>query len=116
MALAGVKNMKARRAHRGEGRFDRLDRRARQRQVVAHAVHLAADTAEVGLHVDDDQRRVLRAQVAVVGPSTGVGCNVAFSHGWILRKGSRKIRSYLVIDSSAGAPTRVRLGEQVMTM
>jgi hypothetical protein len=34
----------------------------------------------------------------------------------ILRKGPRKIRSYLVIDSSAGAPTRVRLGEQVMTM
>jgi hypothetical protein len=55
--------------HGAHDRADRLDGRAGQREVVAHRVDVAADAAEVGLHVDDDQRRVLRAQVAVERPA-----------------------------------------------
>src|ERR1700746_460527 len=57
----GWMTWKARRRAGGRERtLDRLDRRTGERQVVAHLVDIAADTAEIGLHVDDDQRRVLR--------------------------------------------------------
>jgi hypothetical protein len=46
---------------------------AREGDVVAHLVDVAAFPAEVGLHVDDHQRRVGRPQVAVEGPSIGIG-------------------------------------------
>ena len=107
MALAGVDDVEALAAHRREQPLDRLDRRAREREVVAHLVDVAALAAEVGLHVDDDERGVLRPQIAVVGPGIGIGLDVAFGHG---------TRPYLVMLSSAGAPTSVRLGEQVMIM
>src|SRR5207344_3127267 len=94
--------------HGREQPLDRLDRRAREREIVAHLVDVAADAAEVGLHVDDDERRVAGPQVAVVGPGIGIGFHVALGHG--------SPRLYLVMLSSAGAPTRVRFGEQVMTM
>ena len=90
--------------------LDRLDRRAGEREVVAHLVDIAADAAEVGLHVDDDQRRVL--------PGADRRCRA--------RDRDRRRRKrlwacdalgvYLVIVSSAGAPTSVRLGEQVTIM
>ena len=89
--------------------LDRLDRRAREREVVAHLVDIAADAAEVGLHVDDDERGVLRPQVAVVGPGIGIGLHVTLGH-------ASPSRLYLVMLSSAGAPTSVRFGEQVMIM
>src|SRR5262245_52947481 len=103
-----VEDVKALLPHGGEQPLDRLDRRARERKIVAHLVDIAADAAEVGLHVDDDQRRVGGPQVAVVGPGIGIGFHVALGHGWS--------RLYLVMLSSAGAPTRVRFGEQVMIM
>ena len=78
MALAGVENVEALGPHPRQRALDRLDRRAGQRQVVAHLVDIAADPAEVGLHVDDDERGILRTKVAVVGPGIGIGGDVAF--------------------------------------
>ena len=60
-------------ARGGEERLDRLDRRAGQREVVAHLVDIAAFAAEVGLHVDDDDGGVARPPVAVPRPRIRVG-------------------------------------------
>ncbi len=68
MAFAGMDDGEAQRAHRGEQRLDRLDGRTGQCQVVTHAVHVAADAAEIGLHVDHDQGCVVRMQLTVPGP------------------------------------------------
>ena len=108
MSLAGVDDVKALLAHHREQLLDRLDRRAGQRQVIAHLVDIAADAAEIGLHVDDDERGVLRAQIAIIGPRIGFGFDVALGHGLA--------PAYRVMDSSAGAPVSVRFGEQVMIM
>jgi hypothetical protein len=56
-----VDDVKALRAHRREQFLDRFDRRPGQRQVISHLVDIATDAAKVGLHVDDDQRGILRA-------------------------------------------------------
>ena len=80
MAFAGVDDVKALGAHGREQLLDRLDRRSRQREVVAHLVDIAADAAEIGLHVDDDERGVLRPQVAIVRPGIGLGLDVALGH------------------------------------
>ena len=81
VALARVDDRDSRRARIAPStRADRLDRRAGQREVVAHAVDIAALAAEIGLHVDDDQRRVVGAQVAVPGPGVGVGGDVMLGH------------------------------------
>ena len=82
MAFAGVDDVVALVAHRRQQPLDRLDRRARQRQVVAHLVDIAADAAEIGLHVDDDQRGVVGPQVAVVGPGVGLGLDGS-ARAWI---------------------------------
>ena len=55
VALAGVDDRVALGAHGLEHVLDRHDRRAGQRDVVAHRVDIAAGRAEIGLHVDDDQ-------------------------------------------------------------
>ncbi len=73
MPLARVDDVIALGARRREQRLDRLDRRAREREIVAHLVDIAAAPAEIGLHVDDDDGGVLRPQIAVVGPGIGVG-------------------------------------------
>jgi hypothetical protein len=45
---------------------------------------LAADTAEIGLHVDDDPcRRILRAEIAIIGPGLGLGLDSAFGHAGV---------------------------------
>ena len=80
MALAGVEDRVPAVPQRRQHRPDRLDRRAGQRQVVAHPIDIAALAAEVGLHVDDDQRRVGGPQVAVPGPAVGVGGYVMLGH------------------------------------
>ncbi len=121
MAFAGVENVKALAACGFERALDRLDRRAGEREVVAHLVDIAADAAEVGLHVDDDQRGVLRTQIAVIGPAVGIGFHVTprrtFQHLALLAPARPALpRAYRVIDSSAGAPTSVRFGEQVAIM
>ena len=72
--------VKALRSQRCQHGGDRLDRCARQGQVVAHRIDVAALAAEVGLHVDDDQGRVGRPQVAVVGPGVGVRLDERLSH------------------------------------
>ena len=81
VSFAGMDDVKALCAHHREQLLDRLDRRARQREVVAHLVDIAADAAEIGLHVDDDERGVFRAQVAIIGPGIGFGFQVALGHG-----------------------------------
>jgi hypothetical protein len=73
VAFARVDHHVAAFAHGAQQAADRRDRRAGQRQVVAHRIDVATDAAEVGLHVDDDQRRVRRPQVAVEGPGVGRG-------------------------------------------
>ena len=115
MAFAGVDDVEALGARGGERALDRLDRRAGQRQVVAHLVDIAADAAEIGLHVDDDQRGVLRTQIAVIRPGIGIGGDVALRRSCFpcVPIGAC---AYLVIDSSAGAPISVRFGEQVAIM
>ena len=60
MSLARVHDVIALRAGGGEHVLNRPDRRAGQRQVVAHLVDVAALAAEVGLHVDDQARRCCR--------------------------------------------------------
>jgi hypothetical protein len=80
VAFAGVDDVKTLRAHHREQLLDRLDRRPREREVIAHLVDIAADAAEIGLHVDDDERGVLRPQVAVVGPGVGLGFDEALGH------------------------------------
>ena len=54
-----------------------LDRCARQREVVAHAVDVTADPAEIGLHVDRDHGRVVGPQRAVERPWIGFGFHEA---------------------------------------
>src|SRR5271155_6229465 len=73
MPLARVNDEVALRPRRFEQRPDRLDRRAGQRNVVTHRIDIPALAAEVGLHVDDDDRGVLRPPVAVVRPGIGIG-------------------------------------------
>lgn len=77
-------------------------------------VDIAARSTEIGLHVDDDQRRVVGAKFAIVGPWIRVGVDVALGdfgpgvHG--------KNSSYLVIDNSPGAPASERVGDEVAIM
>ena len=54
---------------------DRLDGRAGERQIVAHAVHIAAFAAEIRLHIDDDERGVLGRKIAVERPRIWIGRN-----------------------------------------
>jgi len=80
MPLARVEDMEAVAAHYGEHRCDRLDRRAGKTKIVSHAVDIAADAAEIGLHVDDDQRRICRPKIAIIGPGIRIGCDIALGH------------------------------------
>jgi hypothetical protein len=73
MAFAGVDDVVARFAHRRQYGLDRCYGRAREREVVAHLVDVAADAAEIGLHVDDDERGVVRREAAVIRPGIGIG-------------------------------------------
>jgi len=80
MSLAGVKDMETLAAHYGEHSCDRFDRRAGKTEIISHAVDIAADAAEIGLHVDDDQRRVFRPEIAIIGPGIRIGCDIALGH------------------------------------
>lgn len=66
--LARVKDMIALAPHRGEDALNGLDGCARGLQIVTHAVDVAALSAEIHLHVDNNERGILRTQVAIVGP------------------------------------------------
>src|SRR5258706_10376070 len=101
MAFACVDDGVAVFAHHLQQALDRLDGRAREREVVAHLVDVAADAAEIGLHVDDDERGVHRRQAAVEGPAVGLGNDEALAHR--------------DTPSSTGAPRRLWRGEHVHT-
>ena len=62
-----------------EDLLDRLDRSASQAEVVAHLVHITTRAAEVCLHVDDQEGRVFRAEVTIVGPGIRISFDVG--HG-----------------------------------
>ena len=66
---------------RGERPLDRLYRRPGERQVIAHLVDIAADAAEIGLHVDDDERGIVGPQRPVERPRIGVGRDGAAEGG-----------------------------------
>ena len=80
VTLAGVDHVETLRAERAEHRPNRLDGRAREGDVVAHGVYVAARPAEIGLHVDHE-RCVGGLEVAVVRPGVGVGVEVGRRHG-----------------------------------
>lgn len=65
-------------AHHAEQLCNGCDRRAGQGEVIAHAVDIATVTAEVDLHIDDDQHRVVGPQFAVIGPRIGIGFDDGF--------------------------------------
>ena len=67
-------------AHCREHRRDRLDRRAGKGQIVSHAVDIAADPTKIGLHVDDDQRRICRLEITIIGPGIRVGRDITLRH------------------------------------
>ena len=75
-----VKDVETERPHGAKDSPDRLDRRACHRKVVAHFVHVASRLAEVGLHVDDEEDRIFRAELAVVGPGIGISFDVTWCH------------------------------------
>lgn len=73
MAFAGMDDVVALGPHRCQHRLDRLDRRAHQRQIIAHMIDITAGAAEIGLHVDDDECGIIRTPIAVIGPGIGIG-------------------------------------------
>ena len=60
---------------------DRLDGSPREGQIIAHRIDVTAFTAEIGLHVDDDEGGVAGPQVAVERPRIGVGGDELFLEG-----------------------------------
>ena len=73
--LARVQDREAGRPHLVQHAADGIDARARQTDVVAEQVDVTALAAKIGLHVDDDQRGVVRAQLAVPGPGVWISRN-----------------------------------------
>ncbi len=80
MAFAGVKDVVAERTRGSEDALDGADGCAGERKVVAHFIHIPAWTAEIRLHVDDEEDGVFRAQIAVIGPRIGIGFDGAGGH------------------------------------
>ena len=80
MAFPRVQDVEALVAHCSEHALQRLNRLACEAQIEPHLVAVAAVPAEIGLHINDDQRRVLRPQVAVVGPWSRLGRNLSLGH------------------------------------
>src|SRR5260221_5085510 len=80
MAFARVEDMKAERTDGIEDALDWLDRRPGQRQIVTHLIDVTSGTAEIRLHVDDEEDGVLRTQIAIVRPGIGIGFDVACVH------------------------------------
>jgi hypothetical protein len=74
-----VEDRKAPRSQSTENLPNRLDARPGERYIVAEKIDIAAFAAKIGLHVDDDQRRVVAMQRTVEGPRVGVGRDV--NHG-----------------------------------
>ena len=75
-----MKDVKSEATHLVQHRCDRADRRTGKAQIVSHAIDIPADTAEIGLHVDDDQRGILRPKVTVKWPGIWVGGNLPLCH------------------------------------
>jgi hypothetical protein len=83
VAFARVKDVKALTAHCREHCRNRLDWRARQGQIVSHAVDITADAAKIDLHIDDDERGIHWPQIPIIRPRVRIGSDVLFGHGSI---------------------------------
>ena len=105
MSLASVNDMKALGACDLEHIFYRPDGGAREGKIVSHAVHIPAPAAEISLHINDDNGGVLRTKIAIIWPRIWISFYVTFH-----------LTLQLVVPSAPGAPIRVRLLEQVITM
>ena len=84
MPLACVEDVKSLAAHLRKHGRDRSYRRTGEAQIVSHAVDIAADAAEIGLHVDDDQGRVPRAEITIIRPGIRIGRDIALGHRGLL--------------------------------
>ena len=82
--LSRVKDGKTLRTKRGKDPLNGFDARSREGDVVAKEVDVSTSAAKIALHVDDDQRGVLTAKIAVERPGVGIGRNVGHDR-WILR-------------------------------
>lgn len=80
MALTGVNDGKPLLAHHPQHSLNRLDGGTGEGKVVAHLIDVAPLTAEIGLHIDNDQGRIFGAQITVKRVRIGVSGNIA-SHG-----------------------------------
>ena len=72
VALARVQDRIAGRPHLFEHAADRIDAGARQADVITEQIDVTALAAEIGLHVDHDQRGVLRTEIAVPWPGVRI--------------------------------------------
>ena len=73
MTFAGVDHEQTRISGRAQDSLGGPQRRSRQRQVVAHRVHITALAAEIDLPVDVDQGGALARDITVEGPDVRVG-------------------------------------------
>jgi hypothetical protein len=101
---------------RRQEHLQRLNRRTGKGNIVAHLIDISARTAEIDLHIDDDERGIFRAQIAVIGPRVGIGFDVggAFIHAQNLR-----IRCAAVDHAAAHAvlkPTLKEAGDTEMPL
>jgi hypothetical protein len=80
MTLARVHKMKPAAPHGTQHRRDRRYRRAGQREIIPHPVDIAADAAEIELHIDYDESRILGPQIPIERPGIRVGRDVPFGH------------------------------------
>src|SRR5437868_9771935 len=80
MALTSVEDMIAERPDGGENSPDRINRSASERDIVPHFIDVPSRAAEIDLHINHQKYRVLRAQIAIVGPRIGVGFDTVSSH------------------------------------
>ena len=102
--LARVNDVIALRSKRGERALDGLNGRAGQGDIVSHRIHVSSATAKIGLHVDDDERRVGGIKGAIIGPGVGIAGNGACFLG------------HLMIDSSPGTSRPALLEPAEATM
>jgi len=72
VAFTSVHYVKTFRACRLKNVLDRPNRRTGQGEIISHFIHVTSFSAEIGLHVDDQDHRILRAQIAIVRPGIRV--------------------------------------------
>ena len=80
MSFSSVHDVKTELSHGIEDPLNRFEGSPRHRKIISHPINVASLAAEVRLHVDYQEYRILRPEVAVIGPGIGVGFDVLFVH------------------------------------